>query len=759
MSVHVLGIRHHGPGSARNIRSFLEEHKPDIVLVEGPPEADEILQWATHKELKPPIAILCYQPDDPKRSVVYPFAEFSPEWQSILFARNNNIPVRFFDLPIAHQFAIEKEKQEQENKKKEDDLNSPGHLNDPSTEAEVEFDIKKDPISYLAEAAGYSEGEKWWEQMFEYRHNCEQVFDAVTEAMQSLRESLHLRDDKIEKLREAHMRKMIRQAEKEMYTTIAVVCGAWHAPALVNMPKQKEDNDLLKGLPQSKVECTWIPWTYNRLSYYSGYGAGIESPGWYEHIWHYPKDDGTRWMSKVAQLFRKNGMDTSVAHVIEGVRLAERLASLRGLSKAGLVELNEATLTVLCNGESILLQLIHEELIVSNKIGEVPADIPKPPLQVDIEKLQKSLRLPATADFKDYTLDLRKEMDLSRSIFLHRLRLLEIKWGYQSQVSGKGTFKEQWRLQWDPAFSIDIIEKGSWANTVEEAANKFVIHKAEETKSLLDVAKLLEEALPAELHTAVEVLIQQINNLSAASGDVLQLMEAVPPLVNVARYGNVRGTDSELVLQIVESMITRVCIGLPNAVTGIDEEAAQNLVALVQQLYDAIALLQQTEIAAQWQQILKNISSNVNAAPVIGGYATRLLFDYKILEGDELIKAFHFRMSSANAPDVSASWLEGFLKGSGSILLVDHDLWTLVNQWVDQLDAVTFTQVLPLLRRTFSNFSQPERRKLGEKVKNGGASSGIKALQDHEIDTERGKKGISIVLQLLGLKQQLVNHE
>lgn len=759
MSVHILGIRHHGPGSARNVRSFLEELKPDIVLIEGPPEADEILQWATHKELKPPIAILCYQPDDPKRSVFYPFAEFSPEWQSILFARNNNIPVRFFDLPIAHQFAIEKEKQEQENKKQEDDLKSPEHLNHSSADIEVEFDIKKDPISYLAEAAGYDEGEKWWEQMFEYRHNCEQVFDAVTEAMQALRESLRLRDDRIEKLREAHMRKMIRQAEREMYTTIAVICGAWHAPALVNMPKQKEDNDLLKGLPKSKVECTWIPWTYSRLSYYSGYGAGIESAGWYEHIWHYPKDDGTRWMSKVAQLFRKNGMDTSVAHVIEAVRLAETLASLRGRSKAGLEELNEATLTVLCNGESILLQLLNDELIVGTKIGEVPTDIPKPPLQVDIEKLQKSLRLPGTADFKDYTLDLRKEMDLSRSIFLHRLRLLEIKWGYQSQVSGKGTFKEQWRLQWDPAFSIDIIEKGSWGNTVEEAANKFVIHKAEETKLLLRVAKLLEEALPAELHTAVEVLIQQINNLSAASGDVLQLMEAVPPLVNVACYGNVRGTDSELVLQIVESMIIRVCIGLPNAVTGIDEEAAQNLVMLVQQLHDAITLLQQDEITSQWQQTLRNISSNGNAAPVIGGYSTRLLFDYKVLEGDELIKAFHFRMSSANTADVSASWLEGFLKGSGSILLVDHDLWTLVNQWVDHLDANTFTQVLPLLRRTFSNFSQPERRKLGEKVKTGGTSSGIKVLQDHDIDMERGKRGIPIVLQLLGLKQPIVNNE
>lgn len=749
MSVHVLGIRHHGPGSARAVRSCLEALRPDIVLVEGPPEADEILQWTTQEELKPPVAILCYQPDHLRQSVFYPFAEFSPEWQAILYAKKNNIPVRFFDLPMAHQFALGKLEAEE---KPPETAPPPEPLNSDVAEPEQAVaEIRRDPMSYLAEAAGYEDGEKWWEQMFEYRSNGDQVFEAVTEAMQSLRDHLPQKEDRREKLREAHMRKMIRQAERELYTTIAVVCGAWHAPALIHMPKQKEDNDLLKGLPKVKVECTWIPWTYQRLSYYSGYGAGIQSPGWYEHTWHHPTDDGTRWMSKVASLFRSKGMDTSVAHVIEAVRLAETLAVLRGFTKAGLEELNEATLSVLCNGEDILLQLIHDELIVSNKLGEVPAAIPKPPLQVNIEKLQKALRLPPTADFKDYTLDLRKEGDLARSVFLHRLRLLQINWGTPSQTSGKGTFKEQWRLQWNPNYSIDIIDKGSWGNTVEEAANKYLIHQAGKTTSIQTIAHFLEEALPAELHAAVEVLIQQLNNLSAASGDVVQLMEAMPPLVNVVRYGNVRKTDSELVLQIVRSMITRICIGLPNAVTGIDEEAAQTLLGFISQVHDAISLLQEEAITLQWQKAIGVISAAGNAAFVISGYATRLLADYKVLEGDELIKAFHYRMSRTSAPADSAAWLEGFLTGSGAILLVDQDLWALVNQWVAVLDRETFTQVLPLLRRTFAAFTPPEKRKLGEKARAGDAATGIRVTTEASFDAERAKKGLPVVLQLMGL--------
>jgi len=441
-------------------------------------------------------------------------------------------------------------------------------------------------------------------------------------------------------------------------------------------------------------------------------------------------------------------MDTSVAHVIEAVRLANALAALRNLPKAGLEELNEATISILCNGESILVSLLQEELIVSNTIGEVPEDIPKPPLQLDIERSQKRLRLPATADWKDYSLDLRKENDLERSVLLHRLQLLQIKWGTKTDVSGKGTFKEQWRLQWQPELSIDIIDKGSWGNTVEEAAAKYVMEQAAHATSLTTVCSLLESCIPAELPRAVATLIQQINNLAAASGDVIQLMEVIPNLVSVSRYGNVRKTDVDLVMGIVESMITRICVSLPAAATAIDEDAAAHLLELLMKMNDAVNLLQQKDITEEWQQTLGVMANGKNVSPVVAGYTTRLLADYKIIAGDELVKAFYYAMSSATAPATAAAWLEGFLKGSGTLLLLDEGLWQVVNAWVAQLDEGTFTQVLPLLRRTFANFTKPERRKLGEKARQGGKAVAIKTTMN--FDEERAKQGIEVVMKLLG---------
>jgi hypothetical protein len=106
MPIHLLGIRHHGPGSARNVRDALQQLQPDVILVEGPPEGEPLLSWVLHEDMRPPVALLVYMPDNPQNAVFYPFAEFSPEWQAITYGLQHNIPIRFIDIPLAHDSAL-----------------------------------------------------------------------------------------------------------------------------------------------------------------------------------------------------------------------------------------------------------------------------------------------------------------------------------------------------------------------------------------------------------------------------------------------------------------------------------------------------------------------------------------------------------------------------------------------------------------------------------------------------------------------------
>ncbi|NET40024.1 MAG: hypothetical protein F6K19_50085, partial [Cyanothece sp. SIO1E1] len=284
MPVKVFGIRHHGPGSARSLVRSLQALQPDMILVEGPPDANDAIPLLANAEMKPPVALLIYAPDQPEAAAYYPFAVFSPEWQAIQYGLKNNIPVRFMDLPQTHQMA-ERSTPQQDVTEDEAKAAEPPTATEPDSQdipdATLETEIAAtatahsiphDPLTWLAEAAGYNDSERWWEHMVEQRQDSTTLFDAILEAMTALRhevEQVHLPNldnsiDRREAQREAYMRRTIRQAQKEGCQTIAVVCGAWHSPALGEpFPAQKQDNALLKGLPKLKVQATWIPWTYS----------------------------------------------------------------------------------------------------------------------------------------------------------------------------------------------------------------------------------------------------------------------------------------------------------------------------------------------------------------------------------------------------------------------------------------------------------------------------------------------------------------
>lgn len=739
MAVHILGIRHHGPGSAKNVASYLKKLQPDIILVEGPPEAESQLKWVIHKEMKLPVALLAYNTENPKQAVFYPFAEFSAEWQALYYGVYNNIPVRFFDLPLAHSFALEKPAEIKESLEAEE-----------NTDNKAIPPVNSDPFSYFAEAEGYSDGELWWEMHFESRSDDAEIFEAVKEAVTALRESLPEKEDNREKLREAFMRKGIRTAEKERYYKIAVICGAWHVPALINMPPQKDDNELLKGLSKAKVETTWIPWTFNRLTYRSGYGAGVRSPGWYNHLWHYPNDDGTRWMSKVAKMLRKKNMDTSVAHVIEAVRLANTLAALRNYSRAGLDEFNEATVTVLGFGDDIILKLIHEELIISDKLGSVPDTVPKVPLLIDIEQYQKKFRLQPSESIKELKLDLREPNDLAKSTFLHRISLLDVNWGHLMSSQSKGTFKEIWQLMWDPEHAIQIIEKGIWGNTLEEAATNYLSHLAKNVQSASQLVDLLEKSVPSDLPGSVEAMVQKLDSLTAATSDITELMKSVPGLANLVRYGNVRNTDLTTLKSMLDSMVARICIGIHLACINIDIEAAQSILEMVVRTDQAISIVNDNELMQLWQDALLKIQGSHQSNPLIAGYTIRLLIDRKVIGYPEAEKQLSYYMSVNNAPADAAYWFEGFLKSSGTVLLLDDHLWNLMNNWIASISEENFTELLPVLRRTFAEFTQAERRKLGEKAKGMSNVGQMIEVKNDNFDYDRAAKVIPTIEMLLG---------
>ncbi len=466
------------------------------------------------------------------------------------------------------------------------------------------------------------------------------------------------------------------------------------------------------------MKATWIPWTNSRLSYRSGYGAGVSSPGWYEHLWTAPDRVSIRWLTKAAHLLREHGMDTSSANVIEAVRLTETLTALRDLSFPGLAEHHEAIETVLCNGNPEPLLLIRDKLEIGEHMGEVPPETPAVPLQRDLENQQKKVRLKPSSELLQKDFDLRSETDRARSRLLHQLRLLNIGWGeLQNKGQKSGTFHEYWQIQWKVEFVIAIVEANIWGNTVEGAATAFVAHTAETTEELPALSELLDRVILAELPDAIEQVLRALQKRAAISADVRHLMDALPALARVARYGNVRQTQSEQVLPIINGLFERIVIGLPGACFSLDDDAAALMLKSIQHVQESINLLNLDDLRQEWQGTLHQLLMNEHIHGLIRGRSCRLLLEQQAMDEDELQHHARLALSTASDTAQAASWIEGVLQGSALLILHQDGLWRVLNRWLCELSGETFEALLPVLRRAFANFQAPERRAMSEKVR------------------------------------------
>ncbi|MDQ1068169.1 DUF5682 family protein [Streptomyces canus] len=880
----LLGVRHHGPGSARSVRAALDAARPRVVLIEGPPEADALIPLAAEEDMRPPVALLAHAVDEPGRSTFWPLAEFSPEWVAIRWALDHEVPARFIDLPATHTLAWGRDEGDEGPAGRPDDpagempeaspSEAPGaegtdgtettgtepsdvHGTGPSGEDAVKDEpaahvtaVRVDPLGVLAEAAGYDDPERWWEDVVEHRGTGQgdvfEPFTVLEEAMGVLRETYGTGGHDRDLVREAYMRLQVRAAQREFGEDVAVVCGAWHVPALRRKSTVAADKALLKGLPKVKADMTWVPWTYRRLSRHSGYGAGIDSPGWYGHLFGAPDRPVERWLTKVAGLLRDEDRMVSSAHVIEAVRLAGTLAAMRGRPLPGLSETTDAVRAVMCEGSDVPLALVHDRLVVGDVLGEVPKAAPAVPLQRDLDRIQRRLRLKPEALERELELDLRKENDAERSRLLHRLRLLGVAWGEPAASRGStGTFRETWRLRWEPELAVRVAEAGVWGTTVLAAATAKAEADAVSAPGLADVTALAERCLLAELPDTLPTVMQILADRAALDADVGHLAQALPALVRSLRYGDVRGTGTGALTEVAAGLAERVFVGLPPACAALDAEAAEDMRRHVDAVHGSVGLLGEVAAPGQdspgasaqgdgdgsgpsatvpgkdgqnaatalpgkdgqsatatappgrglpaatavpapddrgdvpasvhrglrgrWQAVLKVLSLRDSVPGVIRGRAVRLLLDDGQLAQDEAARLMGLVLSPGTAPGDAAAWIEGFVgggSGGGMLLVHDERLLGLVDAWLTGVPAEAFTDVLPLLRRTFSAYEPGVRRTLGELVRRGPGQRGSAAGAGGRIpgfgadlDGDRADAVLPVMRLLLGLDDDHDDHD
>ena len=746
---HLFGIRHHGPGSAASLVAALDRLDPAAVLIEGPSDANDLVPFAALSGMQPPVALLVHAADEPGLASFFPFANFSPEWRALLWALKRDRPVRFIDWPAANALAMRKEREAARRPEPDEAERSPASA---------------DPLEALAEISGHSDGEAFWNALVESSGGGPEVFPIIEAAMTELR-NVDRRDDSPDmprsdndQRREAFMRMEIRQALKDFDGAIAVVTGAWHVPALRADSSVAADRARLRGLPKLKTAATWVPWTEPRLAMASGYGAGVASPGWYGHLWGrsdraggWPSasDLAASWLTRVSMLMRAEGLQASTASVIEAVRLAAALSSLRGRAMPGLTEMRDATLAALCHGDEMPFRLVEMRLVIGDQVGKIDESVPQMPLAIDLARWQRRTRLTPEALESEIAVDLRSEAGLLKSTLLHRLDLIAVPWGRLVDAqAGRGTFREVWKLAWAPEFSVRLAEALVHGATIEQAAAGAAAAQAGKSNTVGELTSLVRRCLLADLPDTAQTCIARLQAAAVNATDMTGLADAIPPLVSILRYGTARKIPENALAALARALAVEVIAGALPASRSLDAEAAQRLRAAFGGFDAALDLFGEGALIEEWCRSLHALAADAMAAPAICGFAARRLYERSVATSETTAAALSRALSRANPPNVAAAFLHGFFGESAGVILHDQAFFAIVDEWLAAPEEEHFLEVLPLLRRAFSSFGAVERRHLLEQVGRGAVPA---RTATSAIDEEAFAKALPLLRLILGI--------
>lgn len=720
---HYFGVRHFSPACAFFLREFLDLHKPTLVLIEGPSDLSGLIEQLCAKEAVLPAAILAYTESPPVRTVLYPFAEFSPEYQAIIWALENGAAVRFCDLPsgCALEYYARKDAPE----------------NEPDPE-------ERESVYERIEKMTGLDSDTFWEYNFEQSQSLNELLSAVREYGRGLREFSP--EDEHNALREAYMRRVIHESEQSVPTEkIAVITGAFHTGGLEGVPFSKGDEKLTEKIPTLKSLSTLMPYSYYRLSNRSGYGAGSKAPGFYEILWNDrlcgKQQAAAQYLARIAEGQRQRGYSASSAEVIEALRLAETLAQMRGGKQPALSDLRDAAVTCMGHGSFGEISLSCADIEIGTKIGSLPEGSVSTSVQQDFLRQLSELKLERyrTAAAEELKLDLRENLrvkseksaflDLNRSFFLHRLRVLDIGFGALQRNTADNEHTELWQLRWTPECEIRLVESSLiGGDTIEQACALRLSEKLLSSESLPIAAKALGDAFLCGIAGAVKTAVLAVQRLAADCVSARDCGETIGTLSAIIRFGSLRRLDTEPLAELMEQLFLRFCLSLPTECVC-DENAAHELMSAISAVNDA-ALSHPELSEKRFVRLLCDLADSDMASPLLSGFACAALTDRGKLPAEKLSELISRRLSKGTPPAEGALWFEGLAAKNRRALIARLSLWEKLCAFIAELSDEEFKPALVCLRRTFAVFSPSEKADIAENI---GEVLGISAQAAAEI--------------------------
>lgn len=730
-------VRHHSPACSFHLTKAIEEYKPDIILIEGPCDTNNILQFIEHDESQAPLCIYYSYSDgkgllgekDGKYKCYYPFLDYSPELVAIRQAKSKGIPARFIDLPYPEIL-----------------LNSSRGAGFQNQAPKVSYNddylmARSRFLQKLCEKEGCRNFSELWEKLYEIDGMRLETENFIKNMLAFCYLS---RIDYSEEMlqnegciaREKFMADNIREAIKS-YPRVLIVTGGFHTWGITEL-LERESGTGLKCIEHQGAGTYAMAYSFEESDQLNGYASGMPYPAFYQKVWEGVCDKEENPYEKAVLHYivrcggqlRKNDAALSTADEIEAYNMAKGLAALREKAECGVFELFDGVRVSFVKGELSVFDRapleVLRRLLTGKKMGRLCGQAEVPPIVKDFRDKADRLKLKVnTTVEQEIVLDIYKNprhREISK--FLHMMLFLET--GFCKKVKGpdfinkKNTslVRETWKYRWSTSIESSLIEVSVYGGSLEEASGEFVKKRLKEMgEHAGEVSILLIDAYMMGLKDRVEEIAEYVSEIISRDGIFYSIADCTYNLCFLSNGSKLLGSSAEGELErLVKESYYKAVMLTP----GVYSTAAEDENKVISKLKDLYYLTLQREFGLDpdpFSDTLANITQRNDCNSSIEGASIGILTGMGKVDRDFAVaKAEGYLYGTGEKFLKAAGFLKGLFSTARDMVFYDDEFIKGIDNVIRNMQEEDFMKILPDLRLSFSYFTPNEIDEIAKAV-------------------------------------------
>jgi len=730
-------VRHHSPICSYQLVRTIQEYKPEVILIEGPENANSLIPVLADDNTKPPVAIYYYYKDTKKLvsedaedyKCYYPFLYSSPEYNAIKQAEYMGIPAEFIDLPYCD---ILINTAEQKGLRKKSDKHS---YADDTYFTQSKFYEK------LCEETNVRSFDEFWEKYFEIGglylspesfvkqlHTYCGITRAETSSDEMLADGTFAR--------ESHMAKRVSEA-MEKYNRILVVTGGFHSRGIYELLKsEKIKSPKLRKISANLHGCYPMAYSYESADALHGYASGMSFPYFYDTVFKKLLDSDSSdsvyndivldFLVKTAKLTNKKDIPVSIADVTSAKTLMDGLSALRNSRQSGMYELSDAVTSTFIKGEKTISSAlpldILRKLATGNEVGFIGDKNHVPPLITDFEEQSKKFRLKIDeANPNDVEVSLfttQRGMELSR--FLHRMDFLDTGFAEMRkgpnlhENKGRSRVREEWRYERSPQVDASLIDRTTDGFTIEEACTTLAVRKLRDEMRCEMSARIAVDCflMGIPLQQSEIELIDAILNSDGdffSVGNGLRYFEMLNSLQQLYDFPDSSSLD------YIRRCFEKLIVSLPS-MADVAEDRADDVISVLKTMYGIAGNILPDEMEV-FEQTLIEMTLAKNKEASVYGAVSGLLYAIDSEKRSDAENAMRgYLMGTLAVKKQGAEFLKGLFSTARDIVLSDDSFLKMTDTLITEMEYDDFMEILPSMRLAFSYFTPTEIQDTAQSV-------------------------------------------